>query len=65
MKKIIPGLTLCAALLIPALGAPASASAASIKECGRYAPGGGYGVYNITTRIVSCRTARGMARGYY
>jgi hypothetical protein len=65
LKNIIAGLALGAALLIPALGAPASAKAAPIKECGWYAHGGGYGVYNITTRIVSCRTARGMARAYY
>jgi hypothetical protein len=30
-----------------------------MKESGKYAPGGGYGVYSITTRIVSDEGARG------
>ncbi len=38
---------------------------APIRECGNYAPGGGAGVYNITTRITSCRTARWMVRRFY
>jgi hypothetical protein len=58
-------LAVAAALLTPALAGPTPAAAAPIKECGRHAPGGGYGVYNITTRIVSCRRARSMARAYY
>jgi hypothetical protein len=46
-------------------GAPASSSAAPIRECGDYAPGGGAGVYNITTRVTRCRVARRMARNFY
>jgi hypothetical protein len=38
--------------------------AAPIRECGDYAPGGGAGVYNITTRVTSCRIARRMARRF-
>ena len=41
------------------------AMAAPIRECGRYAPGGGAGVYNITTRVTACRIARRMARNFY
>jgi hypothetical protein len=36
-----------------------------IRECGDYAPGGGAGVYNITTRVTPCRIARRMARRFY
>jgi hypothetical protein len=39
--------------------------AAPIRECGDYAPGGGAGVYNITTRVTSCRIARRMTRRFY
>jgi hypothetical protein len=46
-------------------GVPAGADAAPIKECGYYSPSRGYGVYNITTRIVSCGKARRMARAAY
>ena len=49
------------AMAIPA----AEASAAPVKECGDYAPGGGAGVYNITARVTSCKTARRMARRFY
>ena len=44
---------------------PAVAAGAPINECGRYAPGGGAGVYNITTRVTGCSTARAMARNFY
>lgn len=40
-------------------------AAAPIRECGDYAPGGGFGVYNITTRVTPCRIARRMARRFY
>jgi hypothetical protein len=40
-------------------------TAAPIRECGDYAPGGGFGVYNITTRVTPCRIARRMARRFY
>ena len=62
MKKIIAGGL--AALALTSVSAPA-AQAAPIKECGTYAPGGGYGAYNITTRIIGCRQARSMARAQY
>lgn len=42
----------------------AEAQAAPIRECGDVG-GPGYGVYNITTRIVACRRARSMARAQY
>lgn len=48
-----------------ALLLPSAASAAPVKRCGNYAPGGGAGVYNITTRVTSCRQARLMARNFY
>lgn len=41
------------------------AAAATVRECGNYAPGGGAGVYNITTRVTACRTARTMAKRFY
>ena len=44
---------------------PAGAIVAPIKECGDYRPTGGYAVFNITSRVTSCRTARRMARTYY
>jgi hypothetical protein len=67
MKKGIKWIVAGAFALVaaPAAVGTEPASAAPIKECGYYSPGGGYGVYNITTRIVSCRTARSMARAYY
>lgn len=59
-RAIVAG---CVALSLTAV-APAQAEAAAIKECGDVgAPG--YGVYNITTRIVGCRQARSMARAQY
>jgi hypothetical protein len=59
-KAIVGGL----AVLALSAAAPAQAEAAPIKECGDVgAPG--YGVYNITTRIVGCRQARSMARAQY
>jgi hypothetical protein len=45
--------------------AEVAAAAARIRECGNYAPGGGAGVFNITTRVTPCRVARRMARNFY
>ena len=47
------------------LGGSGPAAAAPVRECGDYAPGGGAGVFNITARVTSCRTARRMARSFY
>ena len=47
------------------LGGSGPAAAAPVRECGDYAPGGGAGVFNITPRVTSCRTARRMARNFY
>jgi hypothetical protein len=54
------------AALAVALLVPATASAAPIKECGNRAAGEGWtydeisgaGIYNVTSRIASCRAAR-------
>jgi hypothetical protein len=63
-----------AALVVLLLALTAgSASAAPIKECGGYDPGVGFvsgdpdgaGVYNITARVVACRTARSVVARYY
>ena len=51
-------------LVMPGTSGAADA-AAPIRECGDYAPGGGAGVFNITTRVTKCRTARRMARRLY
>ena len=67
MKKEIKWIVAGALALVaaPAAVGTEAASAAPIKECGYYSPSGGYGVYNITTRIVGCRQARSMARAQY
>ena len=57
-------LTVVGATLSALAGTASEAQAASIKECGRVG-GPGYAVFNITTRVTSCRTARGMAKSYY
>jgi hypothetical protein len=58
---------------IVAVAPAGSAVAAPIRECGNYDPGRGWTyrsvsgatpVYNLTTRNVSCRTARRFARRY-
>jgi hypothetical protein len=40
-------------------------SAAPIRECGDYPGGPGAGVFNITTRVTTCRVARRMARRFW
>jgi hypothetical protein len=55
--------TLIATVVVLA-GTTNEVAAASINECGRI-PSNGYSVFNITTRVTSCRTARRMARRYY
>ena len=73
MKKGIKWIVAGALALVAASAAMGTeaASAAPIKECGyySYSPSAGYGVYygvyNITTRIVSCGRARRMARAAY
>ena len=64
-------LTVAGAMVVTlATAAPASAH---IRECGGYDPGHGFvngdpqgaGVYNITARVVPCRTARTVVRRYY
>lgn len=66
---------LAAAVATCALGSigTLSAHAAPVKGCGGYEPGRGFvrgdpdgaGVYNITSRIVSCATARTLVYRYY
>jgi hypothetical protein len=61
------GRKLWAAVVVGSLLALApvpSASAARIRECGKVG-GPGYQVFNITSRVTSCRQARKMARNYY
>lgn len=70
LKPIVMRLVVAGLLL--AITSTASASQ-GIRECGGYDPGYGFvsgdpmgaGVYNITTRVVSCRTARKVVRRYY
>lgn len=56
MKK-----TIATAALTLALALPASASAAPYRECGDIANDGAY-LVNVTTRVVSCSTARRALR---
>lgn len=56
--------TLIATVVVLA-GTTNEVAAASSNECGRIPSNGGYSVFNITTRVTSCRTARRMARRYY
>ena len=63
MKATITGALVALALITG--GAPDQAFAAPIKECGNYSPYDGYGIYNITTRIVRCGKARRMARAAF
>jgi hypothetical protein len=41
------------------------AAGAPIRECGDYPGGPGAGVFNITTRVTGCPTARRMARRFW
>jgi len=45
-------------------GTTSEATAAPINECGKLRTSG-YSVFNITSRVASCSTARRIARAYY
>jgi hypothetical protein len=69
---MVVGRSVKAIRLLAVVGCVAAASlltpesrAAPIRECGDYSPTGGAGVYNVTTRVTSCRTARRMARRFW
>ncbi len=56
-------LTVLAAAIAGAYGPVSPAVGAPIRECGRVG-GSGYSVFNITSRVTSCATARRVARKY-
>lgn len=66
MKRLIAPIVVLAGVL------PATAAAAPVRECGNYGyhdgrqqwtyePLTGAGTYNVTSRVVGCRTARRLA----
>jgi hypothetical protein len=62
LRAVIPCLLM--ALLAALLAFPSTGAAAPIRECGSVG-GPGYGNYNITSRKVPCRDARGISRLFY
>ena len=61
--RLLICLALAAAALAVPGATPAMAGSSSIKECGDLTRNGG-GIYNLTTRVVSCRTAKRVSRRY-
>ena len=57
----VAGLTLLVAALV-LVGAPAAYAPVVPKNCGTVRAGGGS--YTVKAHVVSCRSARGMARSY-
>lgn len=69
--------SIAAATVVGVLLLPSTASAHSIRECGSHGDTGngrigwtygrilGAGTFNVTSRVVSCRTARRVARRSY
>jgi len=62
VQRALPVIMLLAIGLLA--GAPSRVDAAGINECGKLNTDG-YSVFNITSRVASCGTARRMARAYY